>query len=117
MFDKSISGSGQLRLLGATMASASRCRAGGVLKLTDAIEHARRWHVENHRDVLPIAEVLALTKIRTHEELFDKLVAWSPGMGDCVFISQTWLGKTHPDPAGSKLQLLQQVRAQDARVR
>ena len=59
--------------------------------------------------VLPIAEVLALTKIRTHEELFDKLVPWSPGMGDCVFISQTWLGKTHPDPAGSKLQLLQQV--------
>ena len=59
--------------------------------------------------VLPVAEVLALTKIRTHEELFDKLVAWSPGMGDCVFISQTWLGKTHPDPAGSKLQLLQQV--------
>ena len=59
--------------------------------------------------VLPVAEVLALTRIRTHEEILDKLVVWTPGMGDAAFISQTWLGRSHPDPDGSKLHLLQKL--------
>ena len=55
--------------------------------------------------VLPVAEVLALTRIRTHG--LDKLVV-DAGMGDAAFISQTWLGRSHPIPT-AQLHLLQKL--------
>lgn len=57
--------------------------------------------------VLPIDEVLALDRMKPHEELEDVLVEWDDGMGDVLFVSHTWLGYNHPDPEGCKLTLLQ----------
>ena len=58
--------------------------------------------------VLPVREVLKLTKIETHEEMMQRgvLRQWHEGMGDVLFISHTWLGWHHPDPNGVKITLL-----------
>ena len=56
--------------------------------------------------VLPIDVVLALKRLPTHEEAFDQLVLWQPGMVT-LFASHTWLTASHPDDqANSKLGLL-----------
>ena len=60
--------------------------------------------------VLPIAEVLQLSYLPVHEDVFDKLVEWQPGMASVVFVSQTWLSYAHPDNADNvKLTLLKEV--------
>ena len=62
--------------------------------------------------VLRVQDILELTSLQTHEELAvaEKLVEWTPGCGDCIFISHTWLRHRHPDDAEhSKLKLLQQL--------
>ena len=59
--------------------------------------------------VLPVKDVIGLDGLRTHEELqaMGKLVEWEAGMGDVMFVSQTWLRKEHPDDEqGSKFKLL-----------
>ena len=60
--------------------------------------------------VLPIAEVLQLTRLPVHEDVFHKLVEWKLGMAPVVFASQTWLSDAHPDNADNvKLALLKEV--------
>ena len=59
--------------------------------------------------VLPVKDVIGLDGLRTHEELqaMGKLVEWEAGMGDVMFVSQTWLRKEHADDEqGSKFKLL-----------
>ena len=57
--------------------------------------------------VLPVARVLALKRLPTYEEIKDELVEQRDGM-HTVFVSQTWLTRTHPDTAENvKLTLLQ----------
>ena len=63
--------------------------------------------------VLPVKDVIGLDGLRTHEELqaMGKLVEWEDGMGDVMFVSQTWLRKEHPDDEqGSKFELLKVLR-------
>jgi ankyrin repeat protein len=61
--------------------------------------------------VMPIDVVMKLEKLETHEEMMRRgdLVLWEPGMPDFAFISQAWLGRSHPDPKGVKLSLLQKL--------
>jgi hypothetical protein len=57
--------------------------------------------------VLPVARVLALKRLPTYEEIKHELVEQRDGM-HTVFVSQTWLTRTHPDTAENvKLTLLQ----------
>ena len=59
--------------------------------------------------VLSVKDLVELDGLRTHEELqaMGKLVEWEDGMGDVMFVSQTWLRKEHPDDEqGSKFELL-----------
>ena len=60
--------------------------------------------------VLPITDVLNLSRLPFHEDTVDKLVKWEKGMAPVVFASQTWLSFAHPDNAdNSKLTLLKDV--------
>ena len=73
--------------------------------LDDAPPKAQIW-------VMPIKAVFALTVFESHEELLKRgvLVEWSPGMGDILFLSHTWLRYLHPDgPSGEKLALLKEL--------
>ena len=59
--------------------------------------------------VLSVKDLVELDGLRTHEELqaTGKLVEWEDGMGDVMFVSQTWLRKEYPDDEqGSKFELL-----------
>ncbi|CAH0365282.1 unnamed protein product, partial [Pelagomonas calceolata] len=57
--------------------------------------------------VLPVARLLQLQRLPTHEEIKDELVLQRDGMAT-VFVSQTWLSRSHPDTADNvKLTLLQ----------
>jgi ankyrin repeat protein len=56
--------------------------------------------------VLPVARLLQLQRLPTHEEIKDELVLQRDGMVT-VFVSQTWLSRSHPDTADNvKLTLL-----------
>lgn len=59
---------------------------------------------------IPVRELLQLPRLEPHEELSAEglLVEWVQGMGTAVFVSHTWLRRTHPDPSGLKLSLLKQ---------
>ena len=60
--------------------------------------------------VMPVAEVLRLDELRPFEEVKDRLVEWTPGMGKVLFCSHTWLRYTHPDDEKkSKLKMLKAV--------
>lgn len=56
--------------------------------------------------VLPVQAVLQLKSLRTHEELFEQLVTWEPGMAPVAFISHTWLQYACPDKGDVKARLL-----------
>ena len=59
--------------------------------------------------VLPIKNVLALQRFKTHEELKQQLVEVTDGM-KVIFVSQTWLAKSHnDDAANSKCTLLKEL--------
>ena len=65
--------------------------------------------------VLPVARLLQLQRLPTHEEIKDELVLQRDGMFT-VFVSQTWLRRSHPDTElNVKLTLLQSF-LQDARA-
>ena len=71
--------------------------------------------------VLPVARLLQLQRLPTHEEIKDELVLQRDGM-QTVFVSQTWRSRSHPDTAENvKLTLLQSflrdARAGKKRVR
>ena len=59
--------------------------------------------------VLPFDELAHLESFVPHEDIVAKLVEWKPGMGDVLFVSHTWLGNSHPDPLGVKLDLIQRL--------
>ena len=60
--------------------------------------------------VMPISEVLKLTRLPLHEDVFDKLIKWEEGMASVLFVSQTWLSNAHPDNDDNvKLALLKDV--------
>ena len=62
--------------------------------------------------VMPVKDVLALDKLAPYEDVKDKLVEWTPGMGKVLFCSHTWLRFTGPDDEkGSKLALLKALLA------
>ena len=46
--------------------------------------------------VLPVARLLQLQRLPTHEEIKHELVEQRDGM-HTVFVSQTWLSRSHPD--------------------
>ena len=75
-------------------------------------EHVELSNVVNQRApmfVLAVTDVVELDRLRTHEELQEmgKLVEWEDGMGDVMFVSQTWLRDKHPDDEQhSKFELL-----------
>ena len=57
--------------------------------------------------VLPVARLLQLERLPTHEKIKEELVEQREGM-QTVFVSQTWLSRSHPDNAdNAKLKLLQ----------
>jgi len=57
--------------------------------------------------VLPVARLLQLRRLPTHEEIKHELVEQRDGM-HTVFVSQTWLSRSHPDNVeNAKLKLLQ----------
>ena len=57
--------------------------------------------------VLPVARLLQLRRLPTHEEIKHELVEQREGM-HTVFVSQTWLSRSHPDNVdNAKLKLLQ----------
>jgi ankyrin repeat protein len=57
--------------------------------------------------VLPVARLLQLQRLPTHEEIKEELVLQCDGM-HTVFVSQTWLSRAHPDNGdNAKLKLLQ----------
>ena len=57
--------------------------------------------------VLPVARLLQLRRLPTHEEIKHELVEQREGM-HTVFVSQTWLSRSHPDNGdNAKLKLLQ----------
>ena len=57
--------------------------------------------------VLPVARLLQLQRLPTHEEIKHELVEQRDGM-QTVFVSQTWLSRAHPDNGdNAKLKLLQ----------
>ena len=69
--------------------------------------------------VVPIKTMIEVTaaaaaggdaKLPPHEKLQEqgKLVQWRPGMRT-LFFSHTWLSYSHPDPAGVKCKLIQQL--------
>ena len=57
--------------------------------------------------VLPVDVVLGLDVLKPHEEIKSSLVQWTPGMGDILFCSHTWLKYKFPDSdSNEKLALL-----------
>ena len=48
--------------------------------------------------VLSVKDLVELDGLRTHEELQEmgKIAEWEDGMGDVMFVSQTWLRDKHP---------------------
>ena len=65
--------------------------------------------------VMPVRTLLDTSKITSfvpHEEaqLRGLVVEWTPGLGNCLFCSHTWLRGSHPDNAeGTKFALLQSI--------
>lgn len=65
--------------------------------------------------VVPVRDVLAMTEIRPHEELTQK-VLWTPGNDsktgnhmEIIFVSHQWLGLRHPDPTFAQFAVLQET--------
>ena len=63
---------------------------------------------------ISIDHVLQAKLLVVHEELLQDGLVTVYGMrqGHIIFISHTWFGKSHPDPSGYKLRLLQRTCAE-----
>ena len=79
--------------------SASSCRSLAAIAAMPAAQYPMH--------VLPVARLLQLQRLPTHEEIKHELVEQRDGM-HTVFVSQTWLSRAHPDNVdNAKLKLLQ----------
>ena len=58
---------------------------------------------------LPVEKFLALTMIKSYEELKDLLVEFEENMGKTMFVSHQWVTAQHPDPEFMQLTVLQQA--------
>ena len=61
--------------------------------------------------VMPVRTLLAMERLRPHEEVKSSLVQWNESLpGKVIFISHTWLRFSHPDSEdGQKFKLLQHL--------
>ena len=59
--------------------------------------------------VLPVHAFFDLDRLETHETIEDKLVQYDESMGQCLFLSHTWLGYKVPDPSNAKFDLLREL--------
>ena len=90
-----------------------KTKSGSELLQGNATE-SQHFSIAAHHPmfVVPIAHVLTLDRLPTHEALQalspSPLVEWNHTLGDVLFISHTWLSVGHPDTAcNDKLKLLQ----------
>ena len=60
---------------------------------------------------LTVPSVLSFGRFRSHEDVWDDLVQWSPELGPLLFVSHQWTSYTHPDPTGAQFDCLKKLCA------